>query len=286
MSARNLLTLSITMASLLLLGPSHAHAQRRGGGIFESIGRELLNQAINGPSSSSRSRNQPRSRGTFPNGQPIPPGFQGGAGYSSGSSAPAEAGNTPSQNPFAGVLGQALLNQQRQRTQPRPQYTYQQQQPRPQYTYQQQQQQRPITYYRQPQQTYSQPVTAYKVQPTNYYSQPTTTYYSQPKVANTVQTVPAAQIKVTFPKTEVGNCPFTLLTGSTGYPRNLSPGQMQKLDGASSWSIRYNENGVQRTYRLVAGSNYVFKRTAENYLSLFKRPKEVISEPPVLLESR
>ena len=286
MSKRNLLTLSITMAALLLLGPSHVHAQRRGGGIFESIGRELLNQAINGPSSSARA--QP-SRGTFPNGKPIPPGFQGGAAYG-GTSAPGEAGSTPSQNPFAGVLGQALMNQQRQRTQPRPQYTYQQQQPRPQYTYQQQQ--RSTTYYRQPQQTYSQPVTTYQVQPTTYhsqptttYSQPTTTYRSQPKVTSTVQTVSAAPMKVTFPKTEVGNCSFTLLSGSTSYARNLSPGHMQKLDGAGSWSIRYNENGVQRTYRLVAGSNYVFKRT-ENYLKLFKRPKEVISEPPVLLESR
>ena len=66
-------------------------------------------------------------------------------------------------------------------------------------------------------------------------------------------------------------CAFAIVSGTAEYPRNMNPGEIQRLEGTSAWKVRIKDSGTSNTYHLTPGSEYVFLRESDNSMKLYKQ---------------
>ncbi len=116
---------------------------------------------------------------------------------------------------------------------------------------------------------------------------PRTTYpprdtYPRQRYRNVPTTPSKPPLTILCPKGQSGSCDYTLIASNGSYAFTLKPGFKQTLDGSTAWSIRYDGGAGERTYRLSAGEDYILQRNDFGHWQIYKKPTEVIAEPPTL----
>lgn len=251
-------TIGVAMCLGLLVQP--VQAQRS---FIENLGRNLLNEAVNG------NRRQPPGTSPQPT-QPRPRQAQ---------QIPNESGKTPGSDPYGGHWGNIIQPQPTPRPQPRPQ---------PNITPQPQPRSYPPIDRRAHPPGSSWKFDTYQYPPNSSGGhferhppyQDLTPSANQPRTYYAPQTSSTGPIKIKFPSTQSGICEFAIVSGSSEFPRSMNPGEMQQLEGTSTWKVRIKSGAANSTYRLTAGSEYVFLRGSGQSLRLYKQMEPEASSQP------